>query len=75
MKDKDKKIKNILSIVVSTIVFIFVGFMIYNSLKEAEFVIDEEQSKLIISGNLYGNKIDIDDHTTISIVKPKEIIR
>jgi hypothetical protein len=75
VKDKNKKIKNILSIVISAIVFIFVGFMIYNSLKEAKFVIDEEQNQLIISGNLYGNTIDIDEHTTISIVEPKEITR
>lgn len=75
MKDKDKKVKNIISIVFTSIVFVFVGIMIFNSLKEAEFVIDEEKSQLLVSGNLYGNTIDITDDTSISMVEPKEITR
>lgn len=75
MKNKDKKIKNIISIVITLIVVVFVSIMIMNSLKEAEFVIDETQSQLVISGNLYGNTIDIDDTTEVSMVEPKEITR
>jgi hypothetical protein len=75
MKNKETKVKSILSIVISTIVFIFVGIMIFISLKEAEFVIDEELSQLNISGNLYGKTIDINDGVVISMVEPIEITR
>ena len=75
MKNKNSNIKTIISVVITVVILGFVGFLLINSTKEAEFIVNTELSQLEISGGLYGKTIEIDDNVVISMVSPIEITR
>jgi hypothetical protein len=75
MKNKETKVKVIISVVFTVLVLGFTGFLLLRSFKGSDFVINEELSQLEISGGLYGKTIEIDDTVVISMVEPIEIIR
>ncbi|BCR35250.1 hypothetical protein [Mariniplasma anaerobium] len=75
MKNKETKVKVIISVVFTVLVLGFTGFLLLRSFKGSDFVIDEELSQLEISGGLYGKTIEIDDSVIISMVDPIEITR
>lgn len=75
MKNKETKVKVIISIVFTVLVLGFTGFLLLRSFQGADFVINEELSQLEISGGLYGKTILIDDTVVITMVEPIEITR
>lgn len=75
MNGRESKVKIIFSIVITVIVLGFTAYILINSSKGADFVINEELSQLEISGGLYGKTIEIDSDVVISMVEPIEITR
>jgi hypothetical protein len=75
MKNKETKVKVIITLVFTVIVLGFTGFILLNSLKGSEFVINDEMNQLEISGSLYGRTIEIDENVVISMGDPIEITK
>ena len=71
----NKKVKNILSTLITMIILIVVGVIMIISFKGPNISIDEINNQLEISGLFYSKDIAIDDEVLIQIVSPKEILR
>ena len=71
----DKKVKNIISAVVTIAIFIFVGLMLISSFRGPEISIIESENLLDIDALFYSKEIEINETVNISLVSPKEILR
>lgn len=72
---KEKNVKTIISLVIIVITLAFTGYILFNSISESSFMINEEASQLEINDGIYDKIIPISDETDIQIVSPKNIIR
>ncbi|XFA98709.1 hypothetical protein ACAG96_07515 [Candidatus Izemoplasma sp. B36] len=71
----DKKVKNIITAVVTIAIFIFVGLMLISSFRGPEISIIESENLLDIDALFYSKEIEINETVNISLVSPKEILR
>ncbi|MBU1094349.1 MAG: hypothetical protein KKH01_07805 [Firmicutes bacterium] len=72
--NSSKKFIFIVTSVFTIITLAFVFILIQNSLKEAEFIIDDQTGVLEITG-MYDKTITIDQNTEIALVSPLTITR
>ncbi|MCF7931017.1 MAG: hypothetical protein K9L02_05880 [Acholeplasmataceae bacterium] len=74
MSHSSKKFVVIVTILITVITLGFSLILVLNSLKEAEFIIDEQESILEITG-MYKKTILIDQNTEINLVSPITITK
>lgn len=76
MNDRNNKVKTIVSIIITVLSLVFVGFVLIGGSKDAEMIVNTETYQLEISGGIFYNKtIDIDEDTFIQIVSPLSVVR
>lgn len=71
----DRKVKNIISAVVTIVVLIVVGVILITSFRGPDISINESESTLEIDALFYSKEIQIDNNVSIDVVNPKDILR